>query len=412
MEEMFQGATAFNQNLSSWNTSAVENMREMFSGAIQFNGAVGAWDTQNVASFYAIFQGASSFNQPLTSWNISLATNVASMFYGATEFNQGVSHMNPLSATDTSRMFLDAGKFNNGGSTCGINEPTRALEWATSAVQNMDRMFEGAICFNQEVKLDTGSVTSMVQMFSDADQFNQPIVPESPWWNLSTVRDMTGMFRGADEFDQPLSSWNTSAVETMNYMFFDAAKFDQGIQSWNVSSVSDARAFHGGNNLASWEPSERPNLTPSAASRRMFLTQNAFTGNLGGIPGADLECNSDPGKPMTGYYRALLVALGQRSVQPASLNWPIAPLVQYTRPDGTRVTTATSGALFGPFVQAISATGGGFWTGMDQAYSQIENCTNWTSSDASVGGVSSASSAITSDETVCEEHRRLLCVEE
>ena len=37
MGSMFYGATAFNQNLNSWNVSSVTDMYFMFSGAAAFN---------------------------------------------------------------------------------------------------------------------------------------------------------------------------------------------------------------------------------------------------------------------------------------------------------------------------------------------------------------------------------------
>ena len=59
-------ATAFNQNISSWNTAAVTKTESMF-------------------------QDASAFNQPLThsgnSWNLANVTNMTNMFNGATGFS-------------------------------------------------------------------------------------------------------------------------------------------------------------------------------------------------------------------------------------------------------------------------------------------------------------------------------------
>ena len=43
MEQMFQRATAFNQNISTWNTGAVTSMFSMFDQASAFNQNIGAW---------------------------------------------------------------------------------------------------------------------------------------------------------------------------------------------------------------------------------------------------------------------------------------------------------------------------------------------------------------------------------
>ena len=148
----------------------------------------------------------------------------------------------------------------------------------------------------------------------------------------------------------------------------------------------------------------------------MFLTGAVFNGNLGGVPGADALCMADGNRPATGFYRALLVAMGQRSVQlpGAPVNWPLQASMQYTRADGTLVATTTPQRVFPPvpFDLAISPIGGPFWTGMDLAYSRVENCLDWTASGAGEGGTSSGLAALTADSVTCNQSRRLLCVEE
>ena len=43
MGRMFYGATSFNRDLSSWNTSSVEEMKRMFYGATSFNQDLCSW---------------------------------------------------------------------------------------------------------------------------------------------------------------------------------------------------------------------------------------------------------------------------------------------------------------------------------------------------------------------------------
>ena len=44
---MFDEATAFNGDISSWNTAAVTNMSSMFEGATAFNQNISNWCVQN-----------------------------------------------------------------------------------------------------------------------------------------------------------------------------------------------------------------------------------------------------------------------------------------------------------------------------------------------------------------------------
>jgi len=112
---MFLGATAFNQNISSWNISNVTTTSSMFSGATSFNQDISGWDTSSATITGLMFFGAASFNQDIGSWDTSRVTGMGSMFRNATSFNQDISG------------------------------------WDTSSVTNMQNMFNGATVFNQDL---------------------------------------------------------------------------------------------------------------------------------------------------------------------------------------------------------------------------------------------------------------------
>ena len=59
MSSMFNGATAFNGNITSWNTAAVTNMQSMFYGAIALIKILILW----------------------LSWNTAAVTDMSDMFY-------------------------------------------------------------------------------------------------------------------------------------------------------------------------------------------------------------------------------------------------------------------------------------------------------------------------------------------
>jgi len=248
MLAMFARAIAFNANISTWNMSNVTNMSYMFSRAFAFNngGVALGWTTIGASGTQVnmsnMFFTASAFNQNISSWNLSNVTNMTNMFQNATVFNNGdlalgwttigtsgrpvnmsnmfrasefnanISSWNMSNVTNMASMFQEAGSFNNGGA---------ALGWTTIGA--------------------SGTQVDMSNMFYDARSFNQNISN----WNLSNVTNMSNMFRNAFAFNNGgvALGWTTiGASDTqvnMSNMFYDARSFNQNISSWDVSNVTN-----------------------------------------------------------------------------------------------------------------------------------------------------------------------------
>ena len=136
---------------------------------------------------------------------------------------------------------------------CPDGEWGKMSTWNTEKVTNMDKLFydppladsnDHLSSFNGIIgDWDVSSVTSMSQMFKDADAFTGKNFYR---WDTSKVQDMSGMFEHATMFDAQIGGWDVSSVKKMNVMFQNAFSFNQDLSTWDVSSCTDfTRIFAG-----------------------------------------------------------------------------------------------------------------------------------------------------------------------
>jgi len=181
---MFQGAPAFNQNISTWTTDRVKSMSYMFDGATRFNGSLASsglyvWNTSAVTNFIGMFATATAFNGNITNWNTSAAQYMQFMFNYALAFNQNIG------------------------------------SWSTNNVLNMNSMFYGADAFNQNI----GS------------------------WNISNVgTNSMAFFMGTKtvgqfsttNLDAIYSGWSQRPANVQNISFFQAKYTSAGQAGRNI----------------------------------------------------------------------------------------------------------------------------------------------------------------------------------
>ena len=111
MSRMFNGAHAFNGDISSWDVSSVTDMNSMFASAEAFNQPLNTWDVSSVTTMNSMFFGASSFDGDISGWDVSSVTNMNSMFFKASFFDQPLNSWDVSSVTDMGGMFSRATAF-------------------------------------------------------------------------------------------------------------------------------------------------------------------------------------------------------------------------------------------------------------------------------------------------------------
>jgi hypothetical protein len=78
----------------------------------QFNQDIGSWDVSAVTIMAGMFYQATSFNQSIGSWDTSAVTSMLSMFFGATAFNNGgssdINNWRPISCSFFGSMFYNS----------------------------------------------------------------------------------------------------------------------------------------------------------------------------------------------------------------------------------------------------------------------------------------------------------------
>ena len=251
MENMFNNASSFEQNIQQWSVNDTVNTSLMFSGATNMINTYGS------SSGFSSSPESSFFNKvdQLTDSNIASVIRAYVENPNANEFTEVTNgpYYGSIENWDTSLVTNMSYIFENQTTFTG-----NISKWNTSNVTSMDGMFYGASSFNSDLNpigveennfinpvynsWDTSNVTSMTNMFYNANQFNGIM----NLWNTSNVVNMYGMFHGASKFNQYIgryndantttnengqdvtvtyTSWDTSKVTNMEYMFYDATAF-------------------------------------------------------------------------------------------------------------------------------------------------------------------------------------------
>ena len=199
-------------DLSSFDTSKVENMHWMFYGMRNLTTLdLSNFDTSKVTEMYGMFRDMSNLTSlNLSSFNTSQVTNMYSMF-------SGMSNLTTLDLSnfDTSKVTEMYGMFRDMSNLTSLN----LSSFNTSKVTDMGSMFYGMANLTalNLSNFDTSNVWDMSHMFYGMRSLTTLNLSN---FNTSKVGDMDGMFCNMPNLTTlDLSNFDTSNVKNINSMF-------------------------------------------------------------------------------------------------------------------------------------------------------------------------------------------------
>jgi surface protein len=180
-----------------------------------------AWDLSGVDSISSMFEGATAFNQDLGAWDVGNITNMFTLFNTATNFNNGGS--DSIKDWDTSKVYWMYAMFKD----TAFNQPIGG--WDVSGVYSMAYMFSGSP-FNQDIAgWDTSFCADMSYMLR-----NTPINRDLSGWNVENVANFQNMLNGATAFKQNLGAWWMRSGSSGFANMFNAGDMNLGGSPANI----------------------------------------------------------------------------------------------------------------------------------------------------------------------------------
>ena len=279
-------------DLSSFDTSKVENMHWMFFGMrnlIALN--LSNFDTSRVTEMYGMFRDMSNLTTlNLSNFNTSRVTDMGGMFSGM----RNLIALN-LSNFDTSNVWDMGGMFENMSNLTTLD----LSSFDTSQVTRMPEMFRGMsnlTSFNLS-NFNTSRVTDMGGMFSGMANLTTLNLSN---FDTSKVTNMYSMFSGMSNLTTlNLSNFDTSKVTRMDYMFRGMSNLTSfNLSSFNTSKVTDMDSMFSGManltalNLSNFDTSNVGDMRHMFYGMRSLTTINLSNFNTSKVGDMDgMFCN-------------------------------------------------------------------------------------------------------------------------
>ena len=249
MRDMFNEASNFNGDLSTWNVSKVTDMSYMFADATSFNGTLSGWDVSSVTVIYSMFEGATSFNQDISGWDVSGVTDIYSMFEGATSFDQNLGNWYVTLDPDT---IADTGIPGVVGTISAQNQPLKNHSPTYVIVDGLDKNHFEIAPGNQlnmtsgvsgKAEYSVNVAASGSNVFEDGNNWRVLVVKVSGDINappvLNTIDDQT-----VNEFVELTFTATASDDDSLTFSFdgtfpSGAAITDDGNFTWTPTELQD-----------------------------------------------------------------------------------------------------------------------------------------------------------------------------
>jgi len=220
-------------DLSSFNTTKVNNMNHMFNGCSSLETIdLSSFNTTNIKNMNGMFSGCSSLKSiDLSSFDTTNVKDLSWIFSGCSSLNSiNLSSFDTTNVKDLSWIF----------SSCSSLKSIDLSSFDTTNVINMNSMFYG--CSSLESidlsSFNTINVNNMNDMFYNCSSLESINLCS---FNTINVNNMSGMFSGCSSLKSiDLSSFNTINVDNMSYMFSHCSS----LKSIDLSSFDTTNAYY------------------------------------------------------------------------------------------------------------------------------------------------------------------------
>lgn len=212
---------------------------------------------------------------------------------------------------------------------------------------------------------------------------------------------------------------SSSSVSAGNVTGYTVQSLTNGTVYYFAVKAVSASASSALSNILSATPSSGASVQcMSQGYCNTFVASAGYTGNLGGLSGADAICSGAKpgGLPGTGTdYKAMLVAVGSRDYP--STNWVLYANMQYRQQDTVTVigTTDANANFTTALTNPINPGGGAaaVWSGWDKT----NTCSGWTSTagngdQGACCGLTAIPAAVDTGSTACSNSRSIVCVQQ